>query len=54
MGSYVHFFEKDEILSAFDDFKLYYFAQTLELDSAHPGVPHEHYHGILTYIGRKP
>lgn len=54
MGSYVHFFEKDELLGAFEGFVLYHFAQTVFRDAGHPGVPDPHYHGTLTYIGRKP
>jgi cyclopropane fatty-acyl-phospholipid synthase-like methyltransferase len=49
----VHFFEKDEILSQFSDFKLIYFAQEIVFDSGHPGAPEPHYHGILVYLGQK-
>jgi cyclopropane fatty-acyl-phospholipid synthase-like methyltransferase len=49
----VHFFEKDEILSQFSEFKLIYFAQEIVLDSPHPGAPEPHYHGILVYLGQK-
>ncbi len=54
MNSHVHFFEKDELLTGFQDFKLHQIAQTTLLDHGHPGVPDPHYHGILTYIGQKP
>lgn len=54
MGSHVHFFEKEELLGAFEGFVLYHFAQTVFRDPGHPGVPDPHYHGTLTYIGRKP
>lgn len=49
----VHYFERDEILSAFADFKLLHLAQIIEYDAGHPGAPEPHYHGIVTYLGQK-
>lgn len=53
VGSYVHYFERDEMLKGFHELKLHYFAQSIELDSGHPGVPEPHYHGIISYIGQR-
>ena len=52
-NSNVHYFEKDELLTAFSDLKLYRFAQSIFLDGGHPGALEPHYHGTLTYIGQK-
>ncbi|HEX2619482.1 MAG TPA: class I SAM-dependent methyltransferase [Phototrophicaceae bacterium] len=51
--TYVHFFEQSEILELFHDFQLLHVAQSISLDPGHPGVQEPHYHGILTYLGRK-
>jgi tellurite methyltransferase len=52
--SYVHFFEHDEVLNQFPDFRLLYCSRATKLDPGHPGAPEPHYHGIITYVGQKP
>ncbi len=51
--SYVHFFERAELLGLFSDFKVHYLSRALKLDGGHPGAPNPHYHGIITYVGEK-
>ncbi|MBC8170904.1 MAG: class I SAM-dependent methyltransferase [Anaerolineae bacterium] len=52
-NSYVHFFEQDEVLNQFPDFKLLYCSKAIKLDTGHPGALEPHYHGIITYVGQK-
>lgn len=51
--SYMHYFERAELLGLFSDFKVHYLSRALELDNGHPGAPDPHYHGIITYVGEK-
>jgi tellurite methyltransferase len=53
LNTNVHYFAKDELLTPLAALKLHHFSQALILDLGHPGVPDEHYHGILSYIGQK-
>jgi hypothetical protein len=53
MNTDVHFFEKDDLLKPLSALKLHHFAQSITLDKPHGGVPFEHYHGILSFIGQK-
>jgi len=54
MSSHLHFFNKHEILTKFVDFQLLNFAESMEFDVVHQGTSKPHYHGILSYLGRKP
>lgn len=53
-GGHIHFFERDELFAAFEGFELLHAAQSIFRDEGHPGTPDPHYHGTLTYVGRKP
>jgi cyclopropane fatty-acyl-phospholipid synthase-like methyltransferase len=51
--TYLHGFAKDELLEVCRDLTLVYLALAEERDEGHPGSPEPHYHGIITYIGRR-
>jgi SAM-dependent methyltransferase len=50
IGSFIHYFTREEILALFTDFKIIYCAEGSELDIGH-GEPH--YHGFIVYMGQK-
>ncbi len=49
----VHFFDRDEIMDLFKDLTLVGFASSYSRDEGHSGAPDPHYHGVITYIGRR-
>jgi tellurite methyltransferase len=51
--SYTHYFELSELLTVFDDLRVHHFAHRKFMDGGHPGADLPHYHGTLTYIGKK-
>jgi tellurite methyltransferase len=60
-GDYVHYFDKDELLTQVSDLKLIYLAEVRLMyfalyrvfDPGHPNLPEPFYHNELMYIGQK-
>lgn len=53
INQFIHFFTKDEVMGIFGNLQLIYVAEQVSYDPGHGGVPEPHYHGILTYIGKR-
>lgn len=52
-NKFASYFEEQELLNIFSDYKIFYYLENIILDSGHPGFPNPHKHGVARIIAKK-
>jgi len=52
-NKFVSYFEEQELLNIFSNYKIFYYLENTILDPGHPGFPNPHKHGVARIIAQK-